>query len=125
MSETLIIPDDLETCQQLLRELWEAYRRLREVHAELLATCTSMQESQAKLEQEKETLEETIKSLMHRLYGRRSERLPSSPDQLPLDFGDGEPIEVVPDVSADDTHDLERRFHGDRVGFHEEGLRKR
>jgi transposase len=103
MSETLLIPDDLATCQQLLRELWEAHRRLQEVHAELLATCTSMQDSQEKLQQEKETLEETIKSLMHRLYGRRSERLPSSPDQLPLDFGDGDPIEVVPDVSADEA----------------------
>ena len=103
MSETLIIPDDLETCQQLLRELWEAHRRLQQVHAELLATCTSMQDSQEQLQQEKATLEETIKSLMHRLYGRRSERLPSSPDQLPLDFGDGEPIEVVPDVSADEA----------------------
>ena len=103
MSETLIIPDDLETCQQLLRELWEAHRRLQQVHAELLATCTSMQDSQEQLQQEKATLEETIKSLMHRLYGRRSERLPSSPDQLPLDFGEGEPIEVVPDVSADEA----------------------
>jgi transposase len=103
MSETLIIPDDLETCQQLLRELWEAHRRLQQIHAELLATCTSMQDSQEKLQQEKATLEETIKSLMHRLYGRRSERLPSSPDQLPLDFGEGEPIEVVPDVSADEA----------------------
>ena len=52
MSETLHIPDDLETCQQLLRELWEAHRRLQEVHAELLATCTSMQESQEELEHE-------------------------------------------------------------------------
>jgi transposase len=103
MSETLILPDDLETCQQLLRELWEAHRRLQQVHAELLATCTSMQDSQEKLQQEKATLEETIKSLIHRLYGRRSERLPSSPDQLPLDFGDGEPIEVVPDASADEA----------------------
>jgi transposase len=103
MSETLILPDDLETCQQLLRELWEAHRRLQQVHAELLETCTSMQDSQEKLQQEKATLEETIKSLMHRLYGRRSERLPSAPDQLPLDFGDGEPIEVVPDASTDEA----------------------
>ena len=103
MSETLILPDDLETCQQLLRELWEAHRRLQQIHAELLETCTSMQDSQEKLQQEKATLEETIKSLMHRLYGRRSERLPSAPDQLPLDFGDGEPIEVVPDASTDEA----------------------
>jgi len=113
MTETLIIPDDLETCQQLLRERWEAHRRLREVHAERLATCTSMQDSQEKLEQEKERLEETVKSLMHRLYGRRSERLPNSPDQLPLDFGDGELIEVVPDLSEDETfveeHQQKRR----------------
>ena len=103
MSETLSIPDDLETCQELLRELWEAHRRLQEVYAELLATCTSMQDAQQKLEQEKETLEQTIKALMHRLYGRRTERLSSSPDQLPLDFGDEEPIVVVPDVSADEA----------------------
>ena len=103
MSETLSLPDDLETCQQQLRELWEAHRRLEEVHAELLATCTSMQDAQQKLQQEKETLEQTIKELMHRLYGRRTERVTSSPDQLPLDFGDDEPIAVVPDVSEDEV----------------------
>lgn len=103
MSELQPLPDDLETCQQQLRELHEAHRRLQEVYEELLATCTSMQESHQKLEQEKETLEETIKELMNRLYGRRSERLKCSPDQLPLDFGDGEPIEVLPDVSEDEA----------------------
>ena len=95
MSETLPIPDDLETCQQQLRELLQ-------VHEELLATCSSMQDSQQKLEQEKETLEQTIKELMDRLYGRRSERLKCSPDQLPLDFGEDEPVEIVPDVSEDE-----------------------
>ena len=96
MSETLPIPDDLETCQQQLQELLQ-------VHEELLATCTGMQDSQQKWEQEKETLEQTIKGLMDRLYGRRSERLKCSPDQLPLDFGDAEPVEVVPDVSEDEA----------------------
>ncbi len=103
MSETLLIPDDLETCQQQLRELQEAYRRLQEVYEELLATCGSIQDSQQKLEQEKETLEQTIKELTSRLYGRRSERLKCSPDQLPLDFGDADPVEVVPDVSEDEA----------------------
>ena len=42
MSETPPIPDDLETCQQQLRELLQ-------VHEELLATCGSMQDSQQKL----------------------------------------------------------------------------
>lgn len=103
MFESLIIPDDLETCQQQLGELFEAHRRLQEVYEELLATCTSMQGSQQKLEQEKETLEQTIKELMNRLYGRRSERVKFSPDQLPLDFGDLEPIEVLPDVSEEEA----------------------
>ena len=35
---------------------------MQEVYEELLATCTSMQDSQEKLEQEKETLEQTIKA---------------------------------------------------------------
>lgn len=110
MSETLPIPDDLETCQQQLRELHEvheelheAHRRLQEVYEELLATCGSMQDSQHNLEQEKETLEQTIKELMGRLYGRRSERLKCSPDQLPLDFGEDEPVEIVPDLSEDEA----------------------
>lgn len=113
MCETLSLPDDLETCQQQLRALWEAYRRLEEVHAELLATCTSMQDTQQKLQHEKETLEQTIKELMHRLYGRRTERVTSSPDQLPLAFGDDEPIAVVPDVTEDEAfveaHQQKRR----------------
>jgi transposase len=102
MPETLHIPDDLEACQQQLRELAIAFDRLRHVHEELLATCTSIQESQQKLEQEKQELEETIKELMHRLYGRRSERHKVSPDQLVLEFGEGDVVEVVPDVTEDE-----------------------
>jgi len=102
MLESLHIPDDLAACQQLVRELAEANDRLQQVYDELLDTCTSMQNSQGKLEQEKAELEQTIKELMNRLYGRRSERLASSPGQLHLDFGDGEPIEVLPDVSEDE-----------------------
>ncbi|MCH2516374.1 MAG: IS66 family transposase [Dehalococcoidia bacterium] len=103
MLETLDIPDDLAACQQLVRELFEANRRLQKIHEELLATCTSVQDSQLKLEQEKEELEQTIKELMHRLYGRRSERHIVSPDQLSLDFGEGEPVAVIPDVTDDEA----------------------
>ena len=103
MLETLDIPDDLTACQQLVRELFEANRRLQKIHEELLATCTSVQDSQLKLEQEKEELEQTIKELMHRLYGRRSERHIVSPDQLSLDFGEGEPVAVIPDVTDDEA----------------------
>jgi hypothetical protein len=45
-----------------------------------------MQEAQQKWEQEKDELELTIKELMNRLYGRRSERHHISPDQLILNF---------------------------------------
>ena len=65
-------------------------------------TCTSMQDSQLKLEQEKQTLELTIQELMRRLYGRRSERHADSPGQLALDSADDQPIEVLPDVTADE-----------------------
>jgi len=116
MSELPPLPDDLETCQQQLRELHEAhrrlqeiYRRLQEVHEELLVTCSSMEDSQLKLEQDKETLEQTVKELMNRLYGRRSERLKCSPDQMSLDFQDGPPIEVVPDVTEDEAFVEEHR----------------
>ena len=113
MFESLDIPDDLETCQQLLRELSVTHTRLYEVYEELLATCTSMQDSQRTLEQEKETLELTIKELMHRLYGRRSERQACSPDQMSLDFGDDDLIEVLPDVTEEEAfvaeHEAKRR----------------
>ena len=104
MSETRPIPDDLESCQQQLHELAEAHRRLEEIYAELLDTCTSMQDSQQKLEQEKEELQETIKELMDRLYGRRSERhVESSLGQQMLAFAEGEPIEVLPDPAEDEA----------------------
>ena len=86
MLESLDVPDDLPACQQLLRELFETNRRLQQVYEELLATCTNIQDSQLKLEQEKEELEQTIKELMNRLYGRRTERYQVSPDQLSLAF---------------------------------------
>ena len=102
MLETQQLPDDLETCQQMLRELSATHERLRQVYQELLDTCTSMQESQQKLEEEKAELEQTINELMNRLYGRRSERHIPSPDQLSLDFGEGDVVPIVPDVTADE-----------------------
>ena len=113
MLEQQDLPDDLQTCQRMLLELSTAYERLQQVHDELLDTCTSMQESQQKLEEEKVELEETIKELMNRLYGRRSERHKFSPDQLPLEFGEGDVVEAVPDVTEDEEfvadHEKKRR----------------
>jgi transposase len=102
MLEQQDLPDDLQTCQRMLLELSTAYERLQQVHDELLDTCTSMQESQQKLEEEKVELEETIKELMNRLYGRRSERHKFSADQLPLEFGEGDVVEAMPDVTEDE-----------------------
>jgi chromosome segregation ATPase len=102
MMELHDLPDDLATCQQMLRELLAAHERLQQVYEELLATCTSMQDERAKFEQEKEELEATIKELINRLHGRSSERQKYSPDQLSLDFGEGDVIEVVPDVTEDE-----------------------
>jgi len=109
MLESLEVPDNLQACQQLLREVAAACDRLQQIHQELLATCTDIQDSQLKLEQQKEELELTIKELMNRLYGRRSERLKVSPDQLALDFGEGDIVEVIPDVTEDEQFVAEHK----------------
>lgn len=118
MLESLEVPDDLQACQQLLREVAAAYDRLQQIHQELLAACTGIQDSQLKLEQQKEELELTIKELMNRLYGRRSERLKVSPDQLALDFGEGDIVEVIPDVTEDEEfvaeHEEKKKRRGRR-----------
>lgn len=103
MSESLHIPETLEDCQQALRDLAAAYDRLQRIHDELLSTCTSMQDSRLKLQEEKENLELTVKNLMARLYGRRSERRHSAPGQMPLDFGEEDMVEVLPDVTEDEA----------------------
>ncbi len=102
MLEQQELPDDLHACQQMLLELSAAYERLQEIYKELLATCADMQDTRLKLEQEKDTLEETVKELLNRLYGQRSERHPFSPGQLSLDFAEGDMVEIVADVTEDE-----------------------
>lgn len=130
--EAPAIPDDLQACQQLLREVLDANRRLREINAELLDTCNGIQETQTKLAQEKEELEQTIQELMNRLYGRRSEKLTISPDQMSLDFGEADGVEVVPDVSEDEefveqyeTKKRKRRKKKQRSGRFPDHLERR
>ena len=53
MLELHDIPDDLPTCQQMLKDVVAADARLQQIHEELLATCTSIQDSQQKLEQKR------------------------------------------------------------------------
>ena len=90
MHEALVIPDDLKACQQLLRELAQAHAQLRRVHEELLSTCTSLQDAQQQLQQERDELQLTIQRLLHQLYGRRRERWQDAAGQQHLDFGEGD-----------------------------------
>ena len=109
MLETLDIPDDLEACQQLLRELAEAHSRLERVYRELLETCANIQDSQQKLEQERDELQLTIKRLMNQLYGRRSERRKEGEGQKHLDFGDVDTTMVdrsIVSAADDDEEDV-------------------
>jgi len=109
MLETLDIPDDLEACQQLLRELAEAHSRLERVYRELLETCANIQDSQQKLEQERDELQLTIKRLMNQLYGRRSERRKEGEGQKHLDFGDVDTTVVdmsIVSAADDDEEDV-------------------
>jgi transposase len=102
MLESLELPDNLQDSHQLLCDMAAAYDRLQEVYEELLDTCTSMQESRTKLEQEREELQLTIRELTNRLYGRRTERHEYDPLQMPLDFGDDDVVEVLPDLTEDE-----------------------
>ena len=107
MLETLHIPDDLETCQRLLRELAEAHSQLERVYRELLETCANIQDSQQNLEQERDELQLTIKRLMNQLYGRRSERWKEGEGQKHLDFGDVDTTVVdMSIVSAADEEEV-------------------
>ena len=94
MPETLLIPDNLEACQQQFRALAEAHAQLQRVHEELLDTCTSIQDAQQKLEQERDELQLTIQRLLHQWYGRRSERRKEGEGQRHLDFGDFQTSQV-------------------------------
>ena len=100
MFESRPIPDDLEACQQELRETRRAYAQLERQHQELLDTCTSIQDAQEKLLQENEEQHLTIQQLLHQLYGRRSERHKDARGQQHLDFGADGMAELVADVAG-------------------------
>ena len=100
MSESLPIPDNLEACQQELRETRQAYAQLQRQHQELLDTCASIQDAQQKLLQENEEQQLTIQQLLHQLYGRRSERHKDARGQQHLDFGADETAELAGDVAG-------------------------
>ncbi len=95
--EELSLPEDLDTCHSLLRDLHAAYTRLQQIYEALLDTCRTIKEGREKLEQEKEKLELTVQQLTRKLYGRKSERQVHDPNQKWLDFGEETPVLVEPD----------------------------
>ncbi len=95
--EELTLPQDIETCHALLRDLHTAYTRLHQIYEALLDTCRTITKNREKLEQEKEKLELTVKELTRRLYGRKSERQTRDPHQQWLDFGEDTPELIEPD----------------------------
>ena len=94
MDHTLVIPQDLEGCQNLVRGLWS-------LQIELSETCQSLRASQEKLQQQNEELQLTIKYLLRQKYGRHSERFVESPGQLHFDFGDDSDPSMVSAAEQD------------------------
>lgn len=97
-------PPDLDACHQLIERLSSQLEHASAERAQLASrletrdtfaaeqsrTVVELEESREQLSQENEELKLTIRKLMDRLYGRRSERFIVDPDQLPLNFGDDE-----------------------------------
>jgi transposase len=99
----------------MLLDLSAAHERLEQIDQELVATCGSMEEKHQQLQQEKAELEQTIQDLKNCLYGHRTERQEYSPEQRHLDFGEEEPVQVLPDTTEDEQF----------VAEHEEKKKKR
>ena len=94
----MLIPDDLEACQQQLRACLAAHGQLQRVYQELVETCTNLQAGQEGLRQERDELQLTVQRLLHQLYGRRSERWKDAPGQQHLGFSEDEIAPADPTV---------------------------
>jgi transposase len=103
------LPAELDACQRLIEQLSSECEQLssrlqaqdaqlhQQAHElesraafvqEQSRTVVDLEASHQQLSQENEELKLTIRKLMERLYGRRSERFVPDPNQIPLDFGD-------------------------------------
>jgi len=78
---TKTIPNDLATCQTLIKE--QAYLVESQTH-----TIGDLHGQIKTLKQQQEEFKLQIKLLIERAFGRRSERYLSDPNQLLIDFGD-------------------------------------
>jgi len=95
MNDGSSLPQELDACHRLIEQLSAEREQLAArlqsqdaFVAEQSRTVLDLADSRQKLSQEVEELKLTLRKLMERLYGRRSERFLADPDQLPLDFGD-------------------------------------
>lgn len=95
MNEGSSLPQELDACHRLIEQLSAERETLTSrlqsqeaFTAEQSRTVIDLADSRQKLSQEVEELKLTLRKLMERLYGRRSERFIADPDQLSLDFGD-------------------------------------
>jgi transposase len=102
MNEGSSWPAELDACRRLIDQLSserdqlssELERQAQELESrdafvrEQSHTLVDLEASHQQLSQENEELKLTIRKLLERLYGRRSERFVADPHQLPLDFGE-------------------------------------
>lgn len=94
---TIDVPQDLASCQTLIKELAgtnDAYLRTIDSHVHTIEshaqTIQELQQQKQKLEQEKQELELAYTELLQRAFVRRSERYIEDPNQLKIDFGGSE-----------------------------------
>ena len=73
-------------------------------------TVLELEDARQQFREENDELKLTVRKLMDRLYGRRSERFLVDPDQLPLDFGsdeDGATVEALAEAVLEAERTLE------------------
>lgn len=95
-------PQDVDACHRLIEQLSAQLEQAAAEREQLSAhwqtqaafveeqsrTVVELADARQQLSQENDELKLTVRKLMDRLYGRRSERCVADPDQLSLDFGD-------------------------------------
>jgi transposase len=102
MNDGSSLPQELDACHRLIEQLISEREQFssqleqqardfqsRDAFAqEQSRTVVGLEASHQQLSQENEELRLTVRKLMERLYGRRSERFIADPNQILLDFGD-------------------------------------
>jgi len=106
--DTNTIPNDLATCQTLIKE--QAYLVESQSH-----TIGDLHGQIKTLKQEQEELKLQVKLLMQRAFGRRSERYLCDPNQLLIDFGDDAADAADGLAEAIDASDLEEQMISEQV----------